>query len=236
MTGFQNTAPASQMAPGIEGGFYGFNPIFTLVNPDEGQWNVGVGSAATPGAFVGRFAWANTANGQVTSAHPGVTTVRVGFVHRDQNVYIVGLLVQSSMLLTQGQGIDLLEDGPMWGRFAAGCSVGQKVYTSYADSSLRAAATASAATTTFSATTVSGSPNLTAVGAGAFAGQPISGAGIPASTFLVSVNPTAQTAVMSANATASATVTVTATTDFETAWTTRSACLSGEVAKLSVRG
>ena len=80
MAGFQ-VAVSAQMAPGIEGGWSGANPHFTLTNPDEAQWVVGTG-----GVIVGRFAWGNTANGKLTSAHPGVSTVRVGFIHRDQPV------------------------------------------------------------------------------------------------------------------------------------------------------
>lgn len=225
------TSVATQQSPGIEGGFSGFNPHYTLTNPDEGMWVAG-----SPGPFVGRFAWANTANGKVTSAHPGVATVRYGFVHRDQPVVIAGLLVGDSNQVVAGQGIDLLADGPMWARFAGGAAIGQKVYMSYADGSCRAAATGAAATTTFSVTTTSGSPNLTAVGAGAYAGQPVSGTGIPAGAYLASVNATAQTAVLSANATASGTVTATATTDFETDWSVRSTAGNGELAKISVRG
>lgn len=228
---FQNTAPAALMAPGMEGGFSGDNPIFTLTNPDEGQWLVG-----TTGLYIGRFAWGNTATGLATSAHPGVSTVRIGFVGLDQPAYITGLLNASSLQMTAGQGVDLFEDAPVWGRFAAGASVGNKVYAYYADGSLYAAATATPPTASVAVTTANTSTALTSVGAGAYAGQPISGAGIPASTFLVSVNATAGTAVMSNAATATASITATVTTAFETTWTVRSNCLSGEVAKISVRG
>lgn len=227
---FQTTAPAAKPSPWIEGGWTGFNPHFTLTNPDEYMWVAGA-----VGPYVGRFGWADVATGKVTSAHPGTADVRVGFVHRDQPAVITGLLVGTSNQVVSGQGIDLLEDGPVAARFAAGVAkTGLKVYASFADGSCRAAATGSAATTTFSVTTSNGSPNLTAVGAGAAAGQPISGTGIPAGAYLVSVNGT--TAVMSANATASGTVTATATTDYETQWSTKSLCGNGELAKISVRG
>lgn len=226
------TSVASQQSPGIEGGFYGTNPHYTLTNPDEGMWVAG-----SAGVTIGQFAWANTANGQVTSAHPGVTTVRVGFVHRDQAAVISGLLVGSSNTVVAGQGIDLVSDAPVWGRFAGGATIGQKVYANYADGALKAAATATPATATFTATTVSGSANLSAVTGAAYAGEPISGTGIAAGAYLVSVDPVAGTAVMSANATASnAGVTVTRTTNFETEFTVRSTAGAGELAKISVRG
>lgn len=228
------TAVGTYMAPGIEGGWSGDNPIFTLTNPDEAQWIVGA-----TGAIVGRFGWCNTANGQITSAHPGVTTVRVGFIHRDQPVYITGLLLTSSLALTAGQGIDALEDGPVWGRFAAGATIGYKVYASYADGSLRAAVAGAPATATGVTVSMNNSTTLTAVAGGTLVpGQLVTGAGIPALAYVVSVNAGAATAVISAATTGGAAtgVAVTQTTDFETAWTVRSACLSGEIAKISVRG
>jgi hypothetical protein len=224
------TSVGVTMAPGIEGGWTGFNPHFTLTNPDDGQWVVGAG-----GAIIGRFGWGNPATGTITSANPGIANAVAGFIHRDQEAFITGLLNASTLALVVGQPVDALEDGPVWCRFAAGGTYGMYVYVSYADGSARAASTnTAAATTTYSVTTTSGSPNLTAVGAGAAAGQPITGAGIPANTYLVSV--TGTTAVMSANATASATVTATATTDFASNWRLKSTCLSGEIAKIAVRG
>ena len=80
MAGFQ-TSVGTQPAPGIEGGWTGHNPHYTLTNPDEGMFVAG-----SPGPYVGRFAFADMASGVVTSAHPGTASVRVGFVHRDQNV------------------------------------------------------------------------------------------------------------------------------------------------------
>lgn len=229
---FQTTVSAQQAA-GIEGGFHGANPHFTLTNPDEGMWVAG-----TPGPFVGRFAWANTATGVVTSAHPGVATVRTGFVHRDQAAVISGLLTETTNQVVAGQGIDLLEDGPMWARFASGATIGQKVYASYATGACRAAATATPATATgTTASTTSGSPNLASVSGTLNPGEPISGTGIAAGAYIVSVNAGAGTAVMSANATATGSaVAITRTTDFETAWTVRSTAGNNEIAKISVRG
>lgn len=231
MGGFQ-TSVGVQPAPGIEGGFTGFNPHFTLTNPDQGQFVAG-----TPGPFIGRFAFADMATGVVTSAHPGTVVVRVGFVHRDQPSLITGLFTQTSLQLVSGQGIDLMEDGPVWTRFAANAVPEQKVYASFADGSCRAAASGQAATSMgITATTTNGSPNLTSVAGGALLpGQPISGAGIPAGAYIVSAS--GANAVMSANATAAgANVAVTATLDTETSFVVRSFASAGELAKISVRG
>lgn len=228
--GFQ-TSVASQPSPGIEGGFHGANPHYTLTNPDEGMW---VAGQEPP--MIGRFAWANTANGQVTGAHPGVGTVRIGFVHRDQPAVIAGLLVGQSNHVVAGQGIDLLEDGPVWARFSAGATIGQKVYAAFADGACSAAASGAPATASRSVTTTNGSANITYSGGAIHPGQPISGTGIPANATIVSVNAGAGTAVLSAAATAAGTVTATVTTNFETAFVVRSTAGAGELAKISVRG
>lgn len=225
------TSVASQQSPGIEGGFYGTNPHFTLTNPDEGMWIAGAA-----GVTIGQFAWANTANGQVSSVHPGVATFRYGFVHRDQQAVIAALLAGTSNTVVAGQAIDLLEDGPVWARFAAGATIGQKVYMAYADGSVSSAATASAATVTRSVTTTNTSTTISYTGGTIYPGQPISGTGIPAGAYIVSVNAAAGTAVLSAAATASGTVTGTFTTNYETAFTVRSTAGNGELAKISVRG
>lgn len=220
------------MAPGIEGGWSGRNPHYTLTNPDEAQFVVGA-----TGAIVGRFAWASMTTGQATSAHPGTANVVPGFVHRDQPVYITGLLNASSLALVSGQGIDMLEDGPVWARFAAGGTAQQKVYASYADGSCRAAVTGAPATATGVTVSMNNSVNLTAVAGGTLVpGQLVAGAGIPAGAYVVSVG--SGTAVISAATTGGAAtgVAVTQTLDFETNWRLRSTCLSGEIAKISVRG
>lgn len=225
------TSVASQQSPGIEGGFYGANPHFTLTSPDEGMWVVGA-----TGVTIGQFAWANTANGQVTSQHPGAANVRCGFVHRDQPAVISGMLSGTSNVVVAGQGIDLLEDGPVWARFAAGATIGQKVYAAYADGSARSAVAGAAATVTRSVTTTNTSTAISYTGGAIFPGQPVSGTGIPAGAYVVSVNAAAGTAVISAAATASGAVTGTFTTDFETALVVRSTAAAGELAKISIRG
>ena len=154
------TSVASQQSPGIEGGFYGNNPIFTLTNPAEGMWVAG----------------------------------------------------------------------------SAGVTIGHKVYMSYADGSVVSAATGAAATVTRSVTTTNASTTISYTGGAIYAGQPVSGTGIPAGAYIVSVNSGAGTAVLSAAATASGTVTGTFTTNYETAWSVRSTAGNGELAKISVRG
>lgn len=227
------TAVASDPSPGIEGGFAGGNPYFSLVTPDEGMF---VGGSIPPN--IGAFGWVNTANGQVSAQHPGVATYRIGFVHRDQPAIVnaAGMFASSSLATIAGQPIGLAEDGTFWARFAAGATIGQKVYASYADGSVTSAATATPATVTRSVTTTNTSTTISYTGGAIYPGQPVSGTGIPAGAYVVSVNAVAGTAVISAAATASGTVTGTFTTNFETAFTVRSTAGNGELAKISVRG
>ncbi len=244
------TAVRSYLAPGVKGGWASANPHVSLLQPSTGDlagdstnvsWKVGVA-----GAIVGNFAFADTVTGLVTSAHPGTGTpftattvgrVRVGFVQRDQPALITAYLEGDTLLLLQGQPITLLTRGDVWAQFAAGAAMGSFVFANYGTGAPVAGATTTAPTTTFLATTANGSANLTAVGAGAVAGQPISGTGIPAATYLVSVNTVANTAVMSANATADGTgITVTASTAILTDFRVDSLAANGDIAKISVWG
>lgn len=215
------------VAPGIAGDFCSANPRHTFL-AGEGAITAGVGGCSTS-----VFAFVNSATMTATNAHPGVTS-RIGFVHRNQPALMATTPFTAGTTVPQGYGVTLFDGGDFWMQFAAGATMGQKVYAKYADGTAVAAATASAPTSTVSVTTASGSPNLTAVGAGVYPGMPISGAGIPAGAYIVSVG--TGTAVMSANATASATITATITTAVETAWYVDSTALAGEIAKTSIRG
>lgn len=234
-------------APGVKGGWASANPHASLLQPNNGD----LGESASPvaswmvgaaGAIIGQFAFADTVTGLVTSSSPGgavmtddqAGTVRVGFVQRDQFALITPYMAGSTQDLFEGQPITLLAAGDVWAEFEAGATVGQFVFASYADGSAIAGNTSTAPTTTFSVTTANGSPDLTAVGAGAVAGQPISGTGIPSGTTLVSVDAAAGTAVMSANATADGTITATASTGAPTGFRVNSPAAPGDIAKISV--
>lgn len=243
--GFQQSVN-SYVAPGLPGGWASYNPGASLLQPNTGDltlpnaqsWKVG-----TTGAIVGNFAFADTTTGLVTAASPGTGTVetdaatgrlRVGFVQRDQTSLITEWLDNATLTVPAGVGITLITAGDVWTAFSAGATIGQFVFARYADGSAVAGDTTTAPTTTFSVTTTSGSANLTAVGAGAVAGMPVSGTGIPAGAYLVSVS--GSTAVLSANATASGTVTATGTVAALTRYRVRSAASATELAKISVQG
>ncbi len=249
---FQNTTPRAYLAPGVEGGWASANPHVSLLQPNTGDlsepnaasWKVGAG-----GVIVGRFAFADYVTGLVTSAHPGTGAtytpgftgqpgrVRAGFVQRDQVALITTWLGETGNIVQPGTGITLLSHGDVWARFAAGAAVGSFVFASFADGSAIAGATSTAPTATgVTATTTSGSPNLTAVAGGTLVpGQPVSGTGIPAGAYIVSVS--GATAVLSANATASGTgVAITQTTALLTSFRVDSLAANGDIAKISVWG
>lgn len=234
---FQTSVNANP-APGLEGGWASANQHFSRLTPGNGDPALSTYSAWTAGplgVILGRFGFCNTATGVVTSQHPGVATVVVSFIHRYHPALITAWLGATSMVLTSGLEVDPVESGDFWARFAAGAAIGQKVFASYADGSA-IAGTAGAAPTTAggNVTTANGSPNLTATNGTLVPGQPISGTGIPANTYIVSVN--GLTAVMSANATATGTVAATLTTAFETRWFVDSPAAGGDIAKISTRG
>lgn len=243
------TSVSAAVAPGLPGGWASFNPHSSLLQPTTGDltlpnaqsWKVGVG-----GAIVGNFAFADTITGLVTSAAPGTGAVRtdtspgrlrVGFVQRDQIVLITTWLGATGLVVQPGNGITLLSAGDVWTRFAAGAVDGQFVFASYADGSAIAGSTTTLPTASaVTATTTSGSPNLTAVTGGTLSpGQPISGTGIPAGAYIVSAS--GSNAVMSANATASGTaVAITQTTAALTRYRVVGAAAAGELAKISTQG
>jgi hypothetical protein len=250
MSNFQ-TAVRSYLAPLKKGGWASANPYVTMVPPNNGDlgaansasWRVGAS-----GAILGQFAFADAVSGSVTNAHPGTGptmlegpnpaagTVRVGFVHIDQISLITAYLGGDTMQALPGQGISLLTRGDVGALFASGATVGQFVFASYADGSAIAQNSTTAPTASVAVTTANTSTALTGVGAGAYAGQPISGTGIPAGAYLVSVNPTAGTAVLSAAATATGSITATVSTAAYTGWRVDSVAAAGDISKISVWG
>ena len=237
------------LAPGVKGGWASANPHASLLQSNNGDLTetaspIAVWMVGEAGVIVGQFAFADTVTGEVTSSSPGgalmtsttAGTVRVGFVQRDQFALITPYMAGTGVTLFEGQPVTLLAEGDVWAEFAGGAAMGSFVFANYGTGAAVAGATSTPPTTTFSVTTASGSPNLTAVGAGAVAGQPVTGTGIPAGARLISVDTVAGTAVLSANATATGTVTATATTAAPTGYRAVSVAAAGDIAKISVQG
>lgn len=248
MPNFQTSVNA-YLAPGVKGGWASANPHVSLLPPTTGDladgtngaWRVGEG-----GAIIGNFAFADVVTGDVTSAHPGTGAmfnasqagrIRLGFVQRDQLALITEYLGGDTLQLLEGQNVTLLAKGDVWAAFAAGAAVGSFVFASYATGAPVAGSSTTAPTTTVTADVTNGSANLANVSAALAPGQPISGTGIPAGTYVVSYDADADTAVMSANGTATnAGVTITVSTAALTDFRVDSLAGNGEIAKISVWG
>lgn len=230
---FQTQVNIAQ-APAVEGDFADNNPRVSML---AGEGALIVGEAT--GINVGTFAWA-VAAGTVSKQIANVALGDFGFVARRQTALITTFLAESGMNIPQGMGITLMTRGSFWGRFAGGATYKQKVYFSYADGTLSAAATATPATSTLTANTATNTTlTVTAVAGGNVIalGQPVSGAGIPANTYIAAFGTGtggAGTYTLSAATTATATgVTVTNTTTIETSFTVAQTVLAGELAKFT---
>ncbi len=226
-----NTDPA----PAVEGDFASANPRASML-AGPGQLIAGVG-----GVTVGRFARAKNSDGTVTNADTGLAS-RIGFVHRNQPALITVWLGEASMLVNRGLEVTLFDAGDFWARFAAGATIGQKVFANYADGSaiagtdgsppVGAVVTASTATNT--------TLTVTGVTSGVLAvGQPVSGAGIPAGAYITALGTGTGgvgTYTLSAATTATAAgVTVTASGAKDTGFWVHSDAAVTELAKISDR-
>lgn len=184
--GFQASVN-NQPAPAVEGDFASANPRASMLAGE------GTLVAGPQGAIVGRFGWANAAGKINSFGGDG----RLGFLHREQQAIITAFLAASTMVVPQGIQLTLLTRGDVWAKFAAGATVGQKVFANYADGSAVAGTAGSPPTggvvTASAGASVTGSITTTvltvsAVGAGVLhVGQVLSGSGVTAGTTIVSL-------------------------------------------------
>lgn len=240
MTTFQTQINANP-APAVEGDFASANPMASMLAL------AGAFVAGAAGVTVGRFAFAKNSNGVVSNQHPGVAS-RLGFVQRDQQgVLITGFLAGATMVQQPGYETTLFSRGEFWGRFSAGsagsaggAAIGQKVYASYYDGSLSAAAAATPPTETFTASLAGTTMTVTVAGAAPLSpGMPVSGTGIGAGVTIAAYGTGTGglgTYTLSAAVTTEAAETITATLAVETPWTVDSACNAGELAQISTNG
>lgn len=132
MSGFQ-IAVATQPAPAVEGDFASANPWASMLAGEAAF------TAGPAGVTVGRFARASVTTGIVTNAKPSGIS-RVGFVGRHQPQIITAFLGQASMLIPGGLETTMYDRGDFWCRFAAGATIGQKVFSSDTDGTATSAA------------------------------------------------------------------------------------------------
>lgn len=246
---FQTTVNGLQ-APGLKGGWASFNVHASLLESNTGDLSLPNATAwktGLTGAIIGQFAFADTTTGLVTSANPGTGPlftsgatgqpgrIRIGFVQRDNIGLITGFLGTATGLVPSGFEITLIRRGDVWAEFLGGAAVGSFVFASYADGAAIAGATSTPPTgSAVTVTNTSGQPTLTVTaGTVPAVGSPLTGTGVPAGAYVVSV--AGQVVTMSANSTAGVT-SVTATTAALTDFRVVSLAAAGELAKISVEG
>lgn len=219
-----------QPAPGIEGDFCSANPWFSML---AGEQALVTGPA---GVTVGRFGFAS-ALGVVTNNNPG--GARVGFIGRDNLSLIPGYLGGYTMATPAGYEVTLLDGADLFMRFAAGATIGQKVFANYADGT-PVAGTAGGSITGATGTGSIAGTTLTVTGTptGVLAvGMPISGTGVAAGTVITALGTGtggAGTYTVSPSQTVSSTA-LTLAGGVETRWFVDSTAAAGEVAMTSVR-
>lgn len=127
--GFQATIH-SDPNPAVAGDFASANPHASVL-AGPGDFVAGTG-----GANVGLFGWAD-ANGAVTNAGSGVPT---GFIHRDTQALITTWLGAASMNIPAGLPVTLMSAGDFWAQSLTVATVGQKVFASNTDGTIKTGA------------------------------------------------------------------------------------------------
>jgi len=227
-TGFQQTVNL-QPAPAVDGAFASSNPRASMIAL------AGTMVAGALGVVIGKFAWA--LNGILTSAFQ--VGGEAGFIHNEQQALITAFLGQNSMTVPGGLPVTAMVAGDYWARFAGGATPGQKVYAAYADGTCAAAATGTPTTNTGTVSTATNTTLTvtTAPAAPIVIGQPVSGSGIAAGTYISALGTGTGglgTYTLSAATTATASgVTATFTTNVETPFYVRSTAAAGELAVIS---
>lgn len=146
----------------------------------------GLVSAPSPRSpIVGNFAWGDLASGRVYGRHYGESSVRIGYLHREQQGIIVPFLSDSQLTLESGLILTLMTNGTFWAWFGTTALVGQSVFANYLDGSMYAATTGTSTqtasvTASFAST---GVMTVTAVANGTLrVGALLTGGNIPAGT------------------------------------------------------
>ena len=230
MTGFQQTVNI-QPAPGLPGDFASADP----------RANVAAGPgaliAAPSGVTVGRFAWVDATGVFASNTGSGLPD---GFVHRSLgDVLITTYLAETSSLILGGFEVTLFSAGIFWAvNSGAGAAVrNTKVYSTYGTGAVTTGATG----LTIAGSSVTGSIagtvlTVTSVTSGTITvGQPISGTGITAGTYITAFGTGtggAGTYTVNTSQTAAST-TITSGGGIETKWWCVSNALPGELIKIS---
>ncbi len=189
MAGFQKTVN-TYSSPAVEGGIASGNPIINYV--------AGPGAlvSGANGVSVGRFAWATAltagdtperVDSSATLVADGLARAPSGFIFNQQQGNFTALLQESGMTVLPWQNVEMATRGDFWVKLLLnGGSRDQKAFANLQDGSVTAAAAGS--TIAANAGTASFATNvMTVTVAPATAlkvGDAITGASIPANTFI----------------------------------------------------
>ena len=106
-------------APAVEGDFASANPRVSVMPGSE------IMVAGTDGVTIGNFAWVDGTTVNSFSATPVAPS---GFVHRDHQALNYVLLSESTMIIPEGYGVTVHNNGDFWDRTETAATVGQSVY------------------------------------------------------------------------------------------------------------
>ncbi len=155
MPPFQSQVNAQQ-APAVAGDFASANPRASVL-AGEAALVCGVG-----GVTVGNFAWVES-DGITVHNYGTAPNAPAGFVHREEQALITTYLAESSMLIPEGFGVTLFNQGDFFATVtgATAATVGAAVYATYATGAI----TIGSAATGAAATGAIGSTNTGSLGA-----------------------------------------------------------------------
>lgn len=123
--GFQ-TSVNQYPAPAVAGDFASANPRASVLPSD------GVMVADTGGVIVGLFAWVSGET--VSNAGSGAPS---GFIHRDHQALNFVLLDEATMVIPEGYAVTVHNQGDFWAKTLTNATVGQKVFASNTDGSIK---------------------------------------------------------------------------------------------------
>lgn len=189
MTGFQKTVN-TYSSPASEGNIASGNPMAMYVAGPQA-----VVSGAN-GVSVGKFAWATPitagdtperADSNANLVADGAARTPSGFVFNDQQGNFTGFLAESGLAILPWQNMELATRGDFWAKqLLAGATRDQKVFANLQNGTITSGA--AAGTIAANAGTASFATNVMTVtvapAAALQVGDAITGAGIPANTYI----------------------------------------------------
>lgn len=129
--GFQTTV-AVNPAFAVEGDIASDNPLAAVLNSPDKPLKV-----AAAGATVGRFAWIDQAAQTVSNAGANAPD---GFISRHYQALATAWLAEASMSIPAGMNIALHQKGDFWVKTLTAATVGQKVFASNTDGTVKTGA------------------------------------------------------------------------------------------------